>query len=54
MDILTIALCATIRGCDTWEPIAAYGRGKETWFATFLKLPNGIPSHDTFDGRLGR
>jgi hypothetical protein len=47
-DILTIALRATICGCATWEQIAAYGRAKESGFATFLKLPNGIPSHDTF------
>lgn len=48
MDIITIALCATICGCETWEQIAAYGRAKQAWFKTFLKLPNGIPSHDTF------
>jgi predicted transposase YbfD/YdcC len=48
MDILTIALCATICGCETWEQIAAHGRAKQNWFATFLKLPHGIPSHDTF------
>jgi predicted transposase YbfD/YdcC len=47
-DILTIGLCATIRGGETWEQIAAYGRAKQAWFATFLTLPNGIPSHDTF------
>jgi predicted transposase YbfD/YdcC len=47
-DILTIGLCATICGCETWEQITAYGRAKQAWFATFLKLPNGIPSHDTF------
>jgi predicted transposase YbfD/YdcC len=48
IDIITIALCATICGCETWEQIAAYGRAKAAWFATFLKRPNGIPSHDTF------
>lgn len=48
MDIIAIALCATICGCETWEQIAAYGRAKQAWSRTFLKLPNGIPSHDTF------
>lgn len=48
IDIITITLCATICSCETWEQIAAYGRAKEAWFKTFLPLPNGIPSHDTF------
>ncbi len=25
-----------------------FGEAKEPWFRTFLELPNGIPSHDTF------
>ena len=48
LDIITMTLCATICGGETWEQIAAYGQAKQSWFATFLKLPNGIPSHDTF------
>jgi predicted transposase YbfD/YdcC len=47
-DILTIALCALLCGANTWEQIAAYGVAKQDWFARFLPLPNGIPSHDTF------
>lgn len=47
-DILTIALCAVLCGANTWEQIAAYGTAKHDWFKTFLSLPNGIPSHDTF------
>lgn len=50
-DILTIAVCAVIAGADGWEQIAEYGRRKEAFFRGFLKLPNGIPSHDTF-GRV--
>jgi len=48
-DILTIATCAVIAGADGWEQIAEYGRRKETFFRRFLELPNGIPSHDTFN-----
>jgi predicted transposase YbfD/YdcC len=48
-DIVTIALCAVICGADTWDDIAEFGRSKETWFRKFLELPNGIPSHDTFN-----
>lgn len=50
-DMLLIALCAMICGADSWIQVAEYGRSKQKWFAEFLALPNGIPSHDTF-GRL--
>jgi predicted transposase YbfD/YdcC len=48
-DILVIATCAVIAGADGWEEIAEYGRSKEDFFRRFLALPNGIPSHDTFE-----
>ena len=47
-DILVMAVCATICGADNWEEIAEFGESKREWFATFLELANGIPSHDTF------
>lgn len=50
-DILMIALCALISGADSWTQVAEYGRSKLAWLKTFLELPHGIPSHDTF-GRL--
>jgi len=37
------------RRADGWEEIAEYGRAKEDFFRRFLDLPNGIPSHDTFE-----
>ncbi len=49
--ILTIALCGVLCGADTWVEIEGFGIAKADWFATFLDLPHGIPSHDTF-GRL--
>ena len=48
VDILVIAVCATICAAETWEEIAEFGRAKESWFKNFLALPSGIPSHDTF------
>ena len=48
VDILMIALCAVLGGANHWTTVATFGRAKETWFRTFLRLPNGIPSHDTF------
>jgi predicted transposase YbfD/YdcC len=51
LDILTIALCAVICGADSWVEVERFGHAKRRWFETFLALPNGIPSHDTF-GRV--
>ena len=48
VDILVIAICAIICGADTWEEMEEYGEEKEDWLRTFLELPHGIPSHDTF------
>jgi predicted transposase YbfD/YdcC len=49
IDIIVIAVCATIGNCDDWQQIATFGRGRLKWFKRFLELPNGIPSHDTFE-----
>ena len=47
-DMIAIALCASICGVDHWADTERFARTKEDWFRRFLKLPNGIPSHDTF------
>ena len=49
VDIVTIAICAVICSADTWIDVEEYGKAKYEWLKTFLKLPNGIPSHDTFE-----
>ena len=51
LDMLAIALLGVICGAESWVEIAIFGRCKEEWLRTFLRLPNGIPSHDTF-GRV--
>lgn len=51
LDIIIIAMCAVICGADGWVDVAEFGKAKQPWLATFLALPNGIPSHDTF-GRV--
>lgn len=51
LDIIIIAMCAVICGADGWVDVAEFGKAKQPWLATFLTLPNGIPSHDTF-GRV--
>jgi predicted transposase YbfD/YdcC len=47
-DILAIAICATICGAEGWTEMAFFGQCKQQWLETFLALPNGIPSDDTF------
>lgn len=54
LDILVIAICAVIAGADNWKDIADFGQAKIDWFKTFLELPNGIPSHDTFNRVFAR
>jgi len=50
-DLLTIALCAILCGANDWVAVETFGHAKEAWLRTFLALPSGIPSHDTF-GRV--
>jgi len=48
LDIIGIAICATIANADTWADIAEFAEGKAQWLKQWLALPNGIPSADTF------
>jgi predicted transposase YbfD/YdcC len=48
-DILVIALCAVIAGAQDWQDIETFGRKRYDWLKRFLELPNGVPSHDTFE-----
>lgn len=51
IDILVITILGTICGADTWTDICEFAEAKYDWLKTFLQLPHGIPSHDTF-GRV--
>jgi len=53
LDIVLVTICALICGADTWVEIENYGIAKQEWLETFLELPDGIPSHDTFERMLG-
>lgn len=48
VDIVAIAILAVLSGADDMVAIETYGKAKQSWLETFLDLPNGIPSHDTF------
>ena len=49
IEILAIALIATLAGAENFNDIELFAKNKEVWFGTFLTLPGGIPSHDTFN-----
>lgn len=48
-DVLSIAICALLCGADSFEDMEVFGEAKSDWFETFLELPHGVPSHDTFN-----
>src|SRR4051794_23940332 len=48
LDIVTLALFAVLAGAESWVEVAEWGEIKLPWLRTWLALPNGIPSHDTF------
>ena len=51
MDMVVIAICGVLCGADGWSDIEVFGRAKYGWLKQFLRLPHGIPAHDTF-GRV--
>ncbi len=51
LEIIAIAICAVVCGAEGWTDVAAFGKAKRKWLKQYLKLPKGIPSHDTF-GRV--
>jgi predicted transposase YbfD/YdcC len=53
INVVTIAICAVICGADDFVAIADFGKVKRAWFAKFLDLSSGIPSHDRFNAIFG-
>src|SRR5499427_3457445 len=51
LDILVIAVCTLLTGGEGFQDMELFGKSKRVWLKTFLTLPHGIPSHDTF-GRV--
>lgn len=54
IDIIVIAICAVVAGADSFDAIEIFGNAKKDWLKKFLELPNGIPSHDTFERVFAR
>jgi hypothetical protein len=53
-DILVLTILAVICGADNWVAVEKFGDSKIDWLKIFLKLPNGIPSHDTIGALFSR
>ncbi len=53
IEVLFIAICAIVSGADDWVAIERFGKAKQSWFAKYLRLKHGIPSHDTFGDVFG-
>jgi len=51
LEMIFLALTATICGADSWTDVERFGKAKIDWFRRYLDLKEGIPSHDTF-GRV--
>jgi hypothetical protein len=49
LDIVVLTLCAVIAGANDWQQVVTFATKRRTWLATFLALPNGMPSHDTLE-----
>jgi predicted transposase YbfD/YdcC len=49
IDILVIAICTLLCGGEGFNDMEDFGEAKHDWLKTFLELPHGIPSHDTFN-----
>ena len=48
VEVVLIGICAVLCGAETWTEVEEFGESKRGWLARFLKLEQGIPSHDTF------
>jgi hypothetical protein len=49
VDIIILGFCGVLGGCDDFVEIAEWAKVHEVFFRSFLKLPHGIPAHDTFN-----
>jgi predicted transposase YbfD/YdcC len=49
VDVLAIGLCSMLTGGEGFNDMQMFGEIKRDWLKTFLELPHGIPTHDTFN-----
>jgi predicted transposase YbfD/YdcC len=53
IDILMIGVCSMLCGAESFVDMELFGRCQRVWLQTWLALPRGIPSHDTFNRVFG-
>lgn len=53
LDILMIAVCSMLCGAETFAEMELFGQCQWAWLKTWLALPCGVPSHDTFHRVFG-
>ena len=51
-NILFMSICAVIAGADDYVAIARFANTKKEWFAKFIDMTTGVPSHDRFNAIL--
>jgi len=49
VDVIIVGFCGVLGGCEDFVEIATWAQGNEAFSRSFLALPHGIPSHDTFN-----
>lgn len=49
VEVMVIAICAIFSEVEGFKDMATWAAVKEPWLKRFLRLENGIPSHDTFN-----
>jgi predicted transposase YbfD/YdcC len=49
VDIIIVGFCGVLGGCEDFVEIAEWAKGNAAFLRSFLELPHGIPSHDTFN-----
>jgi predicted transposase YbfD/YdcC len=54
VDIIVVGICGVIANCDDWPDIELFAKHRLGWFKRFLKLPHGVPSHDTLERVFGQ
>lgn len=54
LDVIVIAVCGVIANCDDWPDIELFAKERRAWFGRFLRLPEGIPAHDTMERIFAR
>ena len=54
LEMVFVALCATICDANSWADVARFGRAKLDWFRQHLPFELGVPSHDTFSRVFAR